>query len=145
VRNAPEEEPVLVHIERNPLILLFLIALATIILWLAWQFLKVVDPWGFFIMLPGVFLAFQALWLMLNPFAMFYKDKVQILQSFIHRKERYFVDIKKLTSTKKGKFYITYNDDEVEKLNLFGIRHSQLSVFKDELQKYVSQSITSRN
>jgi hypothetical protein len=110
----------------------------------AWLLLKDVNPWGFFVMLPAVFGFFQLLWLILNPFAMIFKDKVEIKQSFIHQKARYFVDIKKVQVNKGGDLMIVYNDEEVEKLSLFGIRKKDTEPLKEEIEKNISASLKTR-
>jgi hypothetical protein len=81
-------------------------------------------PFGFIAGIPGLILAFQLLWLSLHPFAVIFEDRFEITQSFIHKKQRYFTDIKEVTVRKGGHFFITFNDDEIEKINLFGMRGS---------------------
>jgi hypothetical protein len=94
--------------------------------------------------IPGAILSFQSLWLLLNPFAMIYEDRFEIRQSFVHRKERYFVDIKRVTQKRNGKLYITFNDDEIERINLMGIKPSHVSILKEKVQNLVTESLKAR-
>ena len=93
------------------------------------------NPWGFIVMGPAAIFSFQTLWLMLNPFALVFKDKIEIRQSFFHSKDRYFIDIKRIAKNKKGALYITYHDDEIERINLFGIKAAHVDLFKSEVEK----------
>lgn len=95
-------------------------------------------------MIPGVILFFQVLWLIVNPFALVFDDKIEIKQSFFHSKLRYFVDIKRVSESKAGRLYITYNDDEMEALNLFGIKPSHMQLLKSEMQKFVAEGLLKR-
>ncbi len=139
MKNRGEELHPLANIERNPLILGTLMLGCVIILFFAWQLLKVVNPYGFLVAVPGLFLAFQVLWLILHPFALIYEDKIEIQQSFIHKKQCYYVDLKKVSQSKTGKFYITYHDDEVERLNLFGIKNSHLPLLRQHLEHFITE------
>lgn len=144
MKSEKKAEAPLLNIERNPLFL-FVAALVTgIIVYYAYTLLKAVNPWGFMVMVPAAVLAFQTLWWLLNPFAEIYSDRVEIKQSLFHDKVRYFVDLKKIDGLKKQLLYITYNDDETEKLNLFGIKQSHLELIKSEMEKSVSASISVR-
>lgn len=95
-------------------------------------------------MVPTAILFFQVLWLIMNPFAIVFDDKVEMKQSLFHNKLWYFVDIKKVGENKKGKLYITYNDDEMEAMSLFGIRPSHTKVLKAEMEKMVSEHLKAR-
>lgn len=89
---------------------------------------------GFLVMIPASIFSFQALWWLLHPFALVFEDKLEIKQSLLHHKLRYFVDVKRISESKSGKLYITYNDDEMEALNLFGIKPSHVALLRDELK-----------
>jgi hypothetical protein len=45
---------------------------------------------------------------------------------------------------KRGDLLIVYNDEEMEKLSLFGIRKKDTTTLKDEVQKSVSSSLRAR-
>ncbi len=90
---------------------------------------------GLLMMIPAAFCVFQTIWLLLNPFASFYTDRVEIRQTLFHHQQRFFIDIRKVSQDSNGRLFITYNDDEVEKLNLFGIRKNHISVLKENLEK----------
>lgn len=138
-----EERPLLI-IERNPVFLYGFIGISILITYIGCELLKDVDPLGFIVLVPAAILVFQSLWLILNPFAHVYEDKIEIKQSLVHHKFRYFVDIKKVAPARRGSLYIIYNDDEVELLNLYGIRHSQMARLQSEMEKQVSASIKTR-
>lgn len=135
-----KEEKVLQNIERNPVYLLLATLISAGIIYAGYALLISVNPWGVMVLVPGAVLAFQCLWWLLNPFAQVFEDKIEIKQSLFHNKDRYFIDLKRVTETKSGKLYITYNDDEIESLNLFGIKPSHVSLLKSELEKYVAEN-----
>lgn len=144
MRNEDKIEIPLLNIERNPLLLITSVLLSGIIVFCSYVLFSAMNPWGFMVMIPGAFLSFQTLWLLLNPFALIYKDRIEIKQSLFRNKIRYFVDIKKISATKNGKLYITYNDDDMEALNTFGIKHTQIVTLKSEIEKFVLASIATR-
>jgi hypothetical protein len=144
VRNEEEYGIPLVNIERSPLFLICFIAITAVISYLGYQLLKNVNPWGFIVMIPALTLSFQTLWFLLNPFAIVFKDKIAIKQSFFHQKELYFIDIKQITEGKQGKVYITYHDGDLEPINLFGIKPSHIQLLKTEVEKFVLLSIKDR-
>jgi hypothetical protein len=145
VKREEKEETALLNVERNVIFLLFLVIISALIIYGAFKLLQVYNPWGFIVAIPGAILSFQSLWLLLHPFALIYTDRFEIRQSFLHRKERYIVDIKKITQKKSGKIYITYNDDEVEKINLAGIKPSHVSLMKEQVEKLVTESLKTRS
>jgi hypothetical protein len=144
VKNVKKEEVPRLNIERNPLFLLLAVTISATILFWGYLLLKDVNPLGFIVLIPGSIISFQSLWWLLNPFALIFDDKVEIKQSLLHHKYRYFVDVKKINGSKKSKIYITYNDDEMEALNLFGIKSSHVDLLKSEMEKSVSESIKTR-
>jgi hypothetical protein len=139
-----KEEIPLQHIERSPLFLAISVLISAIIVFIGYTLLKNMDPWGFIVLIPGSIFSFQSLWWLLHPFAIVFEDKIEIKQSLLHHKYRYFVDLKRISESKKGKIYITYNDDEMEGLNLFGIKPSQVSVLKSEMERSVAQNMKIR-
>ena len=144
MKNIEKEEIPLRHIERNPIFLLIFILISTIIVFVGCTLLKNMNPFGFLVLIPGAILSFQSLWWLLHPFAIVFEDKIEIKQSLLHHKYRYFVDLKRVSESKKGKIYLTYNDDEMEALNLFGIKPSQVSLLKSEIEKSVSENMKTR-
>jgi hypothetical protein len=141
VKKADHIEPSLLNIERNPIILLISSVLTAIFIYIAWALLKAVNPLGLIMMIPAAFCAFQSLWLMLNPFAAFYADRIEIKQSLFHNQQRFFIDVRKVSQDAKGQVFITYNDDEVEKLNLFGIKKSHIQVLRENLEKQLGAGL----
>lgn len=144
MKNNKKEALPRLNIERDPLFLLISVLISALIVFLGYRLLKDVNPLGFFVLIPGSILSFQSLWWLLNPFAQIFDDKLEIKQSLLHHKDRYFVDVKKITETKKGKLFITYNDDDVEELNLFGIKSSHRRFLKTEFDKQLSLSLKQR-
>lgn len=144
MRNKEKEEIALVNIDRNPLVLLFYIGLSTFLDYISYTFILDVNPWGFIIMIPAAFLSFQTIWLLLTPYAMLFDDKLEIKRTLFSNKMLFFVDVKKVGNVKKGNLFISYNDDEIAKINLFGIRSSQVETLKSELEKHVTLAINKR-
>ena len=148
--NSKEKEaPPLLNIERNPLILLVSATITAILAYLTYitifnKQVMEVKPYGFFLFVPTMFISFQTLWYLLNPFALLYEDKLEIKQSLFHNKFRYYVDLKNVSALANGGFRITYNDNETEQLNLFGIRPSHKALLREELNKQVLISIAKR-
>ena len=144
-----KEEIPLVNIERNPLVLL-LSALATAgLVYLTFRTLfdkevGEINPLGFFLFAPTLVIIFQTLWYLLNPFAIIFEDKVEIKKSLFHNKFWFYNDLKKVSELKSGSFALYYNDDEIEKMNLMGIRSSHRALFLSELRKQINQSLTKR-
>lgn len=138
MRNKEKEEPALVNIERNPLIIIVSLVISAAFIYQALQLFRVMNPWGFMVMAPAALFSFQTLWLLLNPFARVFKDRIEIRQSFFHHKDHYFIDIKRIAKNKKGMLYITYHDDEIERIKLFGIKAGHIDLFKSEVEKQIA-------
>ena len=132
------------NIDRDPKLLAMSVLISALIVYTGYQLLVKMNGWGFILMIPGTILSFQSIWLLMNPFALIYADKIEIKQSLMRHKYRYFVDLKKIARDKKGKVIITYNDDEVEALNLFGVKTSQVDLFVSEISKSVQASMAVR-
>ena len=132
------------NIDRDPKLLAMSVLISALIVFTGYQLLVKMNGWGFILMIPGTILSFQSIWLLMNPFALVYADKIEIKQSLMRHKYRYFVDLKKIARDKKGKVIITYNDDEVEALNLFGVKTSQVDLFVSEISKSVQASMAVR-
>lgn len=144
MRNKEKDEIALVNIDRNPLVLLTSIALSTVLDYLSYTFILDLNPWGFVIMIPATFLSFQTIWLLLTPYAMVFDDKLEIKRTLFSNKMLFFTDVKKVGYVKKGSLFISYNDDEVDKINLFGIKASQVDTLKSELEKHVTITLSKR-
>ena len=138
MRNDKKEEIPLANIERNPLVVLFSVILSGALAYVTFQLFIAMNPWGFLMMAPAAMICFQTLWLLLNPFAIVFEDKLEIRQSFFHNKDCYFIDIKSIARNKKGKIYITYHDDEIERINLLGIKTSHVELLKSEVEKRIT-------
>jgi hypothetical protein len=149
VNNKREEEIPLLNIERNPLVLLVSGALTVLFMYLTYKAILSkeafeVNPLGFFLFVPTLLVSFQTLWYLLNPYAVIFKDKLEIRKSLFQNKFWHFVDIKKVSELKEGTFMIVYNDDEIEKMNLFGIRSSQRGLLREELNRQILSSLDKR-
>jgi len=137
VRNREEEGIALLNIERNPLITIVFALISAVIIYYLIGLFKELNPLGFLVIMPAAVLSFQTLWFILNPFAIVYENKITIKQSILHHKDHYFIDLKKITE-KDGKLYLTYNDGEVGKMKLFGIKNSHIVLLKNEADKFIS-------
>jgi hypothetical protein len=142
VRNEEKIEIPLISIERNPVLLLGSLAISLILVFIGYSLLKDVNPWGFMVMIPAAFLSFQTIWFLMNPFALIFNNRFEIKQSLFRNKIRYYSDIKKFTQSKSGKFYITFFDDDVELLNVFGIKKAHSAMLHSELNKFVALNKT---
>ncbi len=144
MRNKEKDEIALVNIDRNPLVLLTSIALSTVLDYLSYTFILDLNPWGFVLMIPATFLSFQTIWLLLTPYAMVFDNKLEIKRTLFSNKMLFFTDVKKVGNIKKGSLFISYNDDEIDKINLFGIKGSQADTLKTELEKHVTIVLNKR-
>jgi hypothetical protein len=149
VKKDPRNDIPLAYIERNPLLVLVSVLIAAGLVFLTFQTLfnkEAVDvkSMSFFLFVPTLVISFQALWYLLNPFAIIFEDKIEIKKSILHNRFWYFVDIKKVGELKNGTFAIAYNDDEVEKLNLFGIKPAHKALLRQEMVKHTDISLKKR-
>jgi hypothetical protein len=148
--NSREKEGVpLANIERNPLVLLTSAALTAALAFLTYYTIFNKDvlqikPVGFFLFVPTAVISFQTLWFLLNPFAIIFEDKMEIKQSLFHNKFWHYVDIKEVGDVRNGTFKIIYNDHEIEKMNLMGIKSSHKALLREELNKQVYISLVKR-
>jgi hypothetical protein len=149
VKKTRIEEVPLASIERNPLFLLISALLAAGLVFLTFQTLFnkevwQIEPLSFFLFVPTLVVSFQALWYMLNPFAYVYADKFEIKRSIFQTKFRHFVDIKNVGEVKGANFNIQYNDDEVERLNMFEVKTSHRTLLREEVKKRVEENLKVR-
>ncbi len=144
-----KEEIVFANIERNPLVLVISLLISAGFIYLTYIsiFNKEafeVKPMGFFLFVPTLFACFQTLWFIVNPFGIVYEDRFEIKKSFFNLKQWYFIDIKKIGSIKNTGFSITYNDNEVERLNLVGIKPAHKIIMQQWFAKQVDLSLQKR-
>jgi len=153
-----EEETPLAYFERSYLVIVVFIALTGLFGYLSVTWISEFDPEisrekgmqtrsliGVLMAVPAVVLAFQTLWLILNPYALIYEDKFEIKKSFFSSKIWYFLDIKKVSESSPSGFDIVYNDDDAEKVSVFGIRTSHKQKFRDAVNHYVCKSLVERD
>jgi len=150
VYKPKKEEIPLVNIERNPLVLLSSLVLTVGLCYLTFSTLFAkevsdVNPIAFLLFVPTTIVLFQTLWYLLNPFAIIFEDKVEIKLSLFHNKFWFYNDLKKVSDLKNGKLAIFYNDNEIEKLNLLGIKSSHKSLLREELNKQINLSVQKRS
>lgn len=143
MKNEIKDEIVLFNAERSVLFMLVFTAVTAVTDYTAWQLLKTINPWGFFTIIPALLLSFQLLWLFLQPFATVYEDRLEITQSFIHKKQVYFTDLQKI-QIRNSNFIVQYNDDDQEKLSLFGIRAGHVVSLHKLLEEKVQMGLRNR-
>ena len=149
MNSKEKEKPPILNIERNPLILLVSGVLTIVLMYLTYitifnKEVYDVKPYGFFLLVPTSFVSFQTLWYLLNPFALFYEDKLEIKYSLFHNKFIHYVDIKIVNEPEKSRLGICYNDNEKAYLNLFGIKPNHKILLKEELFKQIQLSLAKR-
>jgi hypothetical protein len=151
VKKKDEVEIPECYFERNPLVVitsvLFTTTLVTSTLYLFYY--KDIRSAGHGVALAlspvAIVSLYQTLLFILNPFALLYKDKMEIKKNMFSNKIWYFNDIERVSEVSNGSFNITYNDGEVERLELSGIKPSHLKGLRDELHKHVYLSLEHRD
>jgi hypothetical protein len=138
--NEPKE-----YFERNILLVVTFLAAGLFLDWLSIHLLMQVNPWGTASAVPGLMLTLQGLWLVTNPYAVVYDDRFEIKQNFIYNKEFYYLDAKRIESKKPGSLLVVYNDEETEKLPLFGMRASYKEKFREALSEKIAKSVVNRD
>lgn len=148
MKNKDQIEVPEIYFERNPLILTIWIIVTTLLVGTCFYLFVYQDFYlhGYALVLapPALFTLFQTLLLILNPYALFYKDRMELKKNMFSNKEWYFIDVKKVSETNGNTFVITYNDDEQEKFKLTGIKPSHIKSLRDAFQQKVTESIASR-
>ena len=76
MKNNIEEVPQC-YFERNTLIIVIWACLALAFDVLGYYVLNIPSPWGVFVSIPGLILTIQTLWLILNPYILFYKTRFE--------------------------------------------------------------------
>lgn len=138
--NEPKE-----YFERNILQVILLLTVGLGLDWLSIHLLMKVNPWGTAFAIPGLVLTLQSLWLITNPYAIVYDDRFEIKQNFIYNKEFYYLDVKRVESKTPGSLLMVYNDEETERLPLFGMRASYKEKFRKALSEKIAQSVVTRD
>jgi hypothetical protein len=138
--NEPKE-----YFERNILLVITFLATGLFLDWLSIHLLMQVNPWGTASAVPGLVLTIQGVWLVTNPYAIVYDDRFEIKQNFIYNKEFYYLDAKRIESKKPGNLLVVYNDEETERLPLFGMRASYKDKFKKALSEKIAKSVVNRD
>jgi hypothetical protein len=131
-----------INVERHPLVLIISLLVTFLLCYITYRnvFKREafdINPLVFFLFVPTLLISFQTLWLILNPFALFYNDRMEIKRSLFSSKIWYFRDIKKVGEVKKNFCIISYNDNDMEKINLIGIKPAHKKLFRDEFLKYI--------
>ena len=145
MKNLEREEKPILQLDRDPVLLGLFVLATCVLVYFTYSLFKNFNPWGFLLMIPAGAMAFQTLWFILNPFAILFEDRLEVKHSLFKNKQVYFVDLKKKREKKKGRYYITYMDDELEPLNLFGIKKSQVTLLKNEFNKQIISNQKLRN
>jgi hypothetical protein len=101
--------------------------------------------WALVLTPPATISGFQTLLFILNPYALVYKDKFELKKHLFSGKIWYFNDIERVSEVSNGSFDIIYNDGDVEKMKLGGIKPSHLQKLRDELHKHVYLSLDQRD
>ncbi len=101
--------------------------------------------WALVLTPPAMIWSFQTLLFILSPYALLFKDKMELKKHLFSNKVWYFNDIERVSEVSDGSFNITYNDGEVEQMNLRGIKPSHLKLLRDELHKHVYLSLEQRD
>lgn len=139
-----EEEPK-EYFERNILLVIIVTASGLLLDWLSIKLLLDVNPWGSATAIPGLILTLQAIWLIVNPYAVVYENRFEIKQTLMYNKEFYYLDAKAINDQNTYSVKITYNDGDLEKLPLLGMRASHKQLFKDRLNEKINESIKHRD
>lgn len=137
------------YFERNPLILFGSVLLTTALIGTVLYLFYYKDfyqhGWALVLTPPAVISGFQTLIFILNPYALIFKDKMELKKNMFSNKVWYFNDIERVSEVSNTSFKITYNDGEEETLYCRGIRPSQLKNLRDELHKHVYLSLERRD
>ncbi len=139
-----EEEPK-EYFERSILWVVTVAISGLLIDWFSIKMLLDVNPWGSATAIPGLVITLQALWLIVNPYAVVYEDRFEIKQSLLYNKEFYYLDAKSINSKSSMSFNLVYNDGDFDKLPLLGMRASHKEKFKARLTEKINESLKNRD
>lgn len=139
-----DEEPK-EYFERSILLVIIVTITALALDWLSIKMLIEVNPWGSIVAIPGLILTIQAIWLIVNPYAVVYEDRFEIKQNMIYNKQFYFLDTKALGKGSTISVQLIYNDGDSDRLPLLGMRASHKQNFKDRLIEKIAESVKGRD
>lgn len=139
-----DEEPK-EYFERNILLVVTITISGLLIDWYSIKMLLDVNPWGSATAIPGLIITLQALWLIVNPYAVVYEDRFEIKQSLMYNKEFYYLDAKSIDEKGSQSIQLVYNDGDFDKLPLLGMRASHKQKFKDRLTEKIKESVKNRD
>lgn len=144
MKKLKEDKP-LEYYERSYVWIVACLAILGILGYLIYGYIKDVNPIGSILMaLPTLIMLFFTMWILLNPFAIIYEDKFEVQNTMVTNKVWHFIDIKKVSEIKGGTFIITYNDDDEERIRIWGIRPSHKQKFRNAVNHYVCKSFVER-
>jgi hypothetical protein len=137
------------YFERHPLVVAGSVVLSTVLIGSVLYLFLYKDfyqhGWALVLTPPAVISGFQTLLFILSPYALVFKNKLELKKSMFSNKIWYFNDIERVSEVSNGSFDIIYNDGEVEKMSLGGIKPSHLKQLRDELHKHVYLSLEQRD
>lgn len=139
-----EEEPK-EYFERSILLVVTVTISGLIIDWFSIKMLLDVNPWGSATAIPGLIITLQALWLIVNPYAIVYEDRFEIKQSLLYNKQFYYLDAKSINSKSSMSVQLVYNDGDIDRLPLLGMRASHKEKFKARLTEKINESLKNRS
>jgi hypothetical protein len=143
VKNKDEEPKE--YFERNSALVIIMTVAALTIDWFSIKMLLDVNPWGTATAIPGLILTLQALWFIVNPYAVVYENRFEIKQSLLYNKEFYYLDAKSIAQKTSNSVQLIYNDDDIEQLPLIGMRDSHKQKFREALNDKIVESLKNRN
>lgn len=141
---SKDEEPK-EYFERSILLVILSTVTALTIDWFSIKMLLDVNPWGSATAVPGLMLTLQALWFIVNPYAVVYENRFEIKQTLLYNKEFYYLDAKAIEQKKGNSIQLIYNDGDTEKLSLLGMRASHKQKFRNKLNDKIVESLKNRD
>ncbi len=142
MKNVKEVEVSLAYFERHPVFIIANILLSIgLFLLIKINVFKEdvmeVNPFSFFLFVPFLFVGFQTLWIILNPFAIMYKDKIEFKNHLLSNKVFHLVDIKDVSFAKNGSLKIIYHDEDIETVSLLGIKSTHRNKLVNEIKNQI--------
>ena len=132
------------YFERNIPLVTTLIISGLLIDWYSVKMILDVNPWGTATAIPGLIITLQALWLIVNPYAVIYDDRFEIKQSLLYNKEFYYLDAKSVQQNNSKSITLIYNDGDSENVSLKGMRNTHKQKFKETLAQKINKSLKTR-
>jgi hypothetical protein len=124
-KNTANSQPI-GQLERSPVAITFAVALSAVLLLASYLLFREMSGWAFIIAVPAVFFTFQTVWLLLNPFANVFDGRVELHRSLFDNRIFHFNDIQALKRSPDGKWFVVFNDEDAEPLDLRGLRRKDL-------------------